>query len=283
VALKHVNEPLPRPRDLNPNLPESIEVVLIKALAKDPAHRYPSISAFNEAFQRALKMSLDQSMKEGGWASHLYQVTQVLGRIRFQSTSIIMKLRTMRRSVIVGIMLALFGLPLAAYALFGTPFNSPRDDLEATIAVLYTENAPRGDATLPPGQVETAVAGTLSVLKLEANKTPTPTLTEEVTQFLSTPSETLDMGFLLPTRTATVFVVLAIPTRTKVSSTSAPPPSTPTFTLTPIFTPTPTLTFTLTLTLGPSPMITPTWTPIPLNKCQKKEGLKFYCTPTPTP
>jgi len=271
VALKHVNEPLPRPRDINPNLPQPIEVVLIKALAKDSAHRYPSISAFNEAFQRALKMSLDPSRKGAGWASHLYQVTQVLGRIRFQSTSVIMQLRAMRRSVLVGSVLVLFGLPLAAYALSKAPFISPRDDLEATIAVLYTENAPRGDATLPPGQVETSVAGTLSVLELEANRTPTPTLTEEVTQVLSTPSETLDMGSLPPTRTVTVYVVLATPTRTKVSSTSAPPP------------PTRTPAFTLTLTLDPSLTITPTWTPIPLNKCQKKEGLKFYCTPTPTP
>jgi len=125
VALKHVNEPLPRPRDLNPNLPQSIEVVLIKALAKDPAHRYPSILAFNEAFQRALKVSLDPSRRDAGWASHLYQVTQVLGRIRFQSTSITMKLRTMRRSVLVGSVLILFGLPLAAYALFGAPIIEP--------------------------------------------------------------------------------------------------------------------------------------------------------------
>lgn len=196
-------------------------------------------------------MSLDQSMKEGGWASHLYQVTQVLERIRFQSTSITMKLRTMRRSVLVGSVLLLFALPFAAYALFSAPFISPRDDLEATIAVLYTENAPRGDATLPPGQVETAVAGTLSVLQLEANRTPTPTLTEEVTQVLSTPSKTLDIGSPIPTRTATVYVVLPKATRTKIPSTSAPPP------------PTRTPAFTLTSTMEPSLTQIPTWTPIP--------------------
>ncbi|HEY42524.1 MAG TPA: serine/threonine protein kinase [Anaerolineae bacterium] len=43
VVLKHINEPLPRPRDLNPNLPAPIEAVLIKALAKNPAHRYPTV------------------------------------------------------------------------------------------------------------------------------------------------------------------------------------------------------------------------------------------------
>ena len=35
TALQHVNVPLPLPRKVNPNLPEEIELVLIKALAKD--------------------------------------------------------------------------------------------------------------------------------------------------------------------------------------------------------------------------------------------------------
>jgi len=277
VALKHVNEPLPRPRDLNPNLPQPIEAVLVKALAKDPAHRYPSISAFNEAFQRALKVSLGQSMKEGGWASHLYQVSQILERIRFQSTSITMKLRTMRRSVLVGSVLLLFALPLAAYALFSAPFISPGDNLEATIAALYTENAPRGGATLPPGQVETAVAGTLSVLKLQANKTPTPTLTEEVTQVLSTPSEILDMGSLMPTRTATVYVVLPTPTRKRISSTSTPPPPTHT----------PASTLEPTLTPQPDPSLTPITSNTPESIdpkfCKTNPKHPHYCTPTPSP
>ncbi len=40
TALQHINVPLPRPRAVNPNLPEEIELVLIKALAKDPALRF---------------------------------------------------------------------------------------------------------------------------------------------------------------------------------------------------------------------------------------------------
>ncbi len=40
IAMKHVSVPLPRPRQVSPNLPEEIELVLIKALAKDPALRF---------------------------------------------------------------------------------------------------------------------------------------------------------------------------------------------------------------------------------------------------
>ena len=42
---------LPRPRDLAPELPESAEKALIKALAKDPAERYADMQAFYAALE----------------------------------------------------------------------------------------------------------------------------------------------------------------------------------------------------------------------------------------
>ncbi|MBF8257416.1 MAG: putative Protein kinase, partial [Anaerolineales bacterium] len=59
TALQHINVPLPRPRAVNPNLPEEIELVLIKALAKDPALRFDSMEALNRSFQAALAVALD--------------------------------------------------------------------------------------------------------------------------------------------------------------------------------------------------------------------------------
>jgi len=58
TALQHINVPLPRPRLVNPNLPEEVELVLIKALAKDPALRYESVEAMNTAFRAALQAAL---------------------------------------------------------------------------------------------------------------------------------------------------------------------------------------------------------------------------------
>jgi WD40 repeat protein len=40
IILKHVNDPLPNPRNLNPDLPEGVEKIIFRAMAKDPNVRY---------------------------------------------------------------------------------------------------------------------------------------------------------------------------------------------------------------------------------------------------
>ncbi|GAA4716032.1 Stk1 family PASTA domain-containing Ser/Thr kinase [Brevibacillus fulvus] len=42
VALKHLQEPLPEPRTVNPRIPQSVENVILKALVKNPLLRYNS-------------------------------------------------------------------------------------------------------------------------------------------------------------------------------------------------------------------------------------------------
>src|SRR5574341_43253 len=44
IVLKHINDPIPPPRALNPNLPQALERVIFKAMAKDPAARYQTVS-----------------------------------------------------------------------------------------------------------------------------------------------------------------------------------------------------------------------------------------------
>jgi serine/threonine-protein kinase len=46
VALKHVNQEPPSPREFVPELPPELEAVVLKALAKDPAHRYRDADSF---------------------------------------------------------------------------------------------------------------------------------------------------------------------------------------------------------------------------------------------
>ena len=43
IALKHMKEPLPSPKEINPILPQSVENIIIKAAAKNPKNRYKDV------------------------------------------------------------------------------------------------------------------------------------------------------------------------------------------------------------------------------------------------
>jgi serine/threonine protein kinase len=51
VIIKHINEPLPDPRDLAPDLPVAVEEVLRTALAKQPDDRFDDMTAFIDALE----------------------------------------------------------------------------------------------------------------------------------------------------------------------------------------------------------------------------------------
>jgi hypothetical protein len=42
IMFKHINDQAPPPRQINPDIPEAVEQIIQKAMAKDPAWRYPS-------------------------------------------------------------------------------------------------------------------------------------------------------------------------------------------------------------------------------------------------
>ncbi len=57
VLFKHVNDPLPMPRSLNPSISEALERVILKALAKHPQDRYQKMSEFVAALQQAVPIT----------------------------------------------------------------------------------------------------------------------------------------------------------------------------------------------------------------------------------
>jgi serine/threonine-protein kinase len=53
VALKHIQEGIPKPSEINPDIPVALEDIIIKALEKNPADRYESAAAMIKDLDRA--------------------------------------------------------------------------------------------------------------------------------------------------------------------------------------------------------------------------------------
>ena len=55
VILKHINDPVPNIRELSPALPDDLEPVMRRVLAKLPNERYATATEFSEDFTRAIR------------------------------------------------------------------------------------------------------------------------------------------------------------------------------------------------------------------------------------
>ncbi|HVB25498.1 MAG TPA: protein kinase [Ktedonobacteraceae bacterium] len=65
ISLKHIQTMPTPPREINGTIPESVEAVILKALAKDPKERYQEAQALSAAYWKALQ--LEQSrLRSGG-------------------------------------------------------------------------------------------------------------------------------------------------------------------------------------------------------------------------
>jgi serine/threonine protein kinase len=64
TVMKRINEPLPLPRSINPNIPEAVERVLLKALAVDPADRFDSTGELASALKAAFGSNPDEVLAE---------------------------------------------------------------------------------------------------------------------------------------------------------------------------------------------------------------------------
>ncbi len=59
VLVMHINDPLPRPREVDPSVPVTVEKVILKSTAKRPEERFNSLAEMNEKFQAAMAHSVN--------------------------------------------------------------------------------------------------------------------------------------------------------------------------------------------------------------------------------
>jgi hypothetical protein len=174
TALKHVNEPLPRPRLINPKIPEEIELVLVKALAKDPALRFDSVLALNAAFQEALRLALDPGRRTP--TRDAARTTAIYNK--YQNVQPRARRRWYRSTAVAAALLLLLGCPASAAALgvfypglLSGGTGAAAFDVQGTVDVLLTLNAPGPGTAIAPSDLQTAVYVAV-IQTLTANGTP---------------------------------------------------------------------------------------------------------------
>jgi serine/threonine-protein kinase len=287
IAMKHTTEPLPRPTLINPNIPQEVGKVLIKALEKKPENRYPSAIALSEAFEHALELVYDPeagALKPG--ARKADDATQEfipgqdddLDQTRLaKPVEVPGKRRRLLPLVLVGALALIpllwiasraFNPGVAADGGTSTITPSPTINWEATVNALSTAVASAAGSGMSAGDIEAAIAATLQAMILDVGgaeelATVLPSdelpivatsLAETVVAQLTatttvTPSLTLSPTVSTPgTPLATTLVSTTTPSPSPTSSPTVTPTRTPTTTLTPSVTPSRTATIPPTLT-----------------------------------
>ncbi len=64
VIMKHISQPLPLPTKVNPDIPESVEEVILKAMSKEPDDRYQTASDMAIALRDAVSVSPDDNLRK---------------------------------------------------------------------------------------------------------------------------------------------------------------------------------------------------------------------------
>jgi hypothetical protein len=194
VVMKHLHDPLPSPRSYRPDLPESVERPIYKALAKEPEQRFDSCKAMAAAFTKAVG---DQTMT---MPAKDEAATLPIGRVRAGEAPTVAVPPTIQRRVpmwaVVGGLAAVAALvgivvlgglftPKTAEPLDNTPTQQP-----GVVAPTLEQAAglPTSEATQPSTAIPTQQAvpasltpePTINSVVLRINKTcPKPTITTQ--------------------------------------------------------------------------------------------------------
>ncbi|MEM7345945.1 MAG: protein kinase [Chloroflexota bacterium] len=195
VMFKHAYEPLPLPRQIRPDLPEGVEQVILKAVAKNPQDRYDSATVFADAFQQAIDTAVAAGYVDR--AGNEKQIVTVVGsldnvlseetkEVAGQPTSSENPQRTFNWLWVgVGGAVAFLFLFLLGVALF--MFNPFGGNVPEATPTLITEEVPPLVATATEASIAIIPTETTTPeITLEATGTPTAEAVDSIIENTAT-------------------------------------------------------------------------------------------------
>jgi serine/threonine protein kinase len=200
LVFKHLNDPVPSPREINLNVPEEVEDVLLKALHKDRNRRYTSIAAFNHALQIAVAPQLSQLSPGEMRRQKVGNQFRRFGRRISRRIENLRRSPRFMRSFRIGVTVAiLIAFPMVYWAVVALGLGGSAgagSGIDPTIVAQMEQTLAAGGARLSADELATALQATIE--SMGADETPTatvePTATETPTP-TPTPTETPDPWF----------------------------------------------------------------------------------------
>ncbi len=239
VILKHLNEPIPMPHDINPLVPPVLEAIILKAMAKDPEERFQSAEALLAALDAAERMGAADT---GSMAA---VPAEMLAGDAAEDTA---SRRAGRAADSVTLATSTAVSPPRRRALAGVGAIAVVSLITLIgVTTLATGKVPVLGLVLRPTETATATPTPTPTPTNTPTNTPTFTPTATATHTPTATPTATNTPTYTPTHTPT-FTPSVTPTATRTPTST--PTDTPTITLTPSNTPTPTPNITATINAG---------------------------------
>ncbi len=175
IYLKHVRERPEEPSTLNPTIPTSINDVVLRAMQKEPRHRYNTVHDFAQAYKEAyagIKTPLPIAKRQS--------IQAINDKVTTQSTQSIQKRRiAYNRPLLIGAAIIFCIIPLLLGFAVSSYGNSVQHPPIQTL-LLSGEQKPSGTQTTPVTQPTPPAKSTTSLLKVQYPSLKTiPSSTEQ--------------------------------------------------------------------------------------------------------